>query len=154
VFLDHDRAMTDDLELQKALARIWNLEHVRGRITSPDQVRVRWDEARTRAECELCDAAGVIATATLHFQLVEEAPALNASTSEAAIKTYMAAAWNKKSPHQPTSEATIRVEWVGPGKAEIDIGNRREVFAAAEWTNVRNFPPIISGPYSVPVRRW
>jgi hypothetical protein len=148
VFLDHDRAMPDDLELQKALAGVWNLEHARGRSTSPEQVRVRWDDTKTTADFEVCDAAGLLATGTLHFQIVD------AATNGAAIKAYMAASWNKKFPERPTSAATIKVTWLSAAKAEVDIGNAAEVFGAAEWTCISNFPPIISGPYSVPARPW
>jgi len=140
--------MTDDLDLQKVLARVWNREHGRGRLTSPDQVRVRWDDTKATAEFELCDNDGLIATATLQFRIVD------AATNDAAIKLYMATSWNSKFPGRPTSEATIRVNWLSPAKAEIDIGNAHEVFGAAEWTCISKFPPIVSGPYSVPSRPW
>ena len=74
--------------------------------------------------------------------------------NDAAIKAYMVASWNSKFPGQPTSEATIKVHWLSPAKAEIDIGNAHEVFGAAEWTCISKFPPIVSGPYSVPARPW
>jgi hypothetical protein len=147
-FLDHDRAMTDDRDLQEALARVWNVEHGRGRMTSADQVQVRWDDTKTTAEFALCDAAGLIATGTLQLRIVD------AATNDAAIKLYMATSWNSKFPNRPTSEATIKVSWASATKAEIDIGNADEVFGAAEWTFISNFPPIVAGPYSVPARPW
>lgn len=140
--------MTDDLELQEALARVWNQEHGGVRTTSPDRVRVHWDDTRTTADFELRDSAGPIATGTLHFRIVD------AATNETAIKTYMAASWNSKHPDRPTSESTIKVTWLSAAKAEVDIGNAEEVFGAAEWTAIPNFPPIVSGPYSVPTRPW
>lgn len=140
--------MTDDLDLQRALARVWNHEPGRARIASPDGVRVRWDDTKTTADFELCDATGLIATGTLHFRIVD------AATNDATIKAYMAASWNKKNPDRPTSEATIKVTWLSAAKAEVDIGNAAEVFGAAEWTCIANFPPIVSGPYSVPTRSW
>ena len=76
------------------------------------------------------------------------------SASEYVIKRFMAATWNRKFPDQPTSEDTIRVEWVSATKAEIDIGDAREVFGAAEWTTIHNFQPVIGGPYRVPARPW
>jgi 4-carboxymuconolactone decarboxylase len=79
---------------------------------------------------------------------------LDPAANEAAIKTYMATEWNRKFPDRPTAEDTIRVNWLTPTKAEIDIGNAHEVFGAGEWTCVRDFPPIIGGPYGVPGRSW
>jgi hypothetical protein len=140
--------MTDDLELQKALARVWNLEHGRGRTTSPERVRISWDDTKTTADFDLCDATGLIATGTLQFRIVD------AATNDAVIKAHMAASWNSKNPDRPTSEATIKVTWLSAAKAEVDIGNAAEVFGAAEWTSIANFPPIVSGPYSVPTRPW
>jgi hypothetical protein len=146
--------MAKDVDLQEVLARLWNLEHDSERSTSPEQVRIRWDDARMKAEFQLCDVAGVIATGTLQFKLGDEVVPLAAASSESAIKKYMANAWNERFPKQPTSEATIRVNWVSATKAEIDLGSEHEVFGAAEWTSIANFRPIISGPYSVPPRSW
>lgn len=146
--------MTADLDLQTALARVWNLEHDRGRPTSPDHVRIRWNAEKSRGEFELRDAAGVIATGTLQFNLAGAEPALEGALDEAAIKRYMAASWNQKFPSRPTSEATIKVQWLSSARAEIELGNEHEVFGAAEWTRLGSFPPMIAGPYRVPARPW